>query len=797
MKQNSLLSRLLAGVVFSLSMTGCEGGLSKADDFEKRSVTSSLNSMPNETAWAQGTHWSYETDFVGFPHAWVYRPTGFSKKVSDRRGAVIHLVGCGQEPYQVAQGSGWPKVAEAYGLVVVVPEIVKPVFPNAGAKNIACYNYGGGSPLPTMPTRATTDHAAIIAAATKLVKDHPQLKIDPRQMYLSGLSAGGAVAMQVTCMAPDLFAGVGVVAGPAMGTNQNTAVMPPSINADKVKSQCTTYAKSSALGDPLGTLAQTTWVVVSDNNGLPAGNPVMVDGVWTAEKFRKQTIWDGDKFCPNANHALTTKGISTLLQATKGGSKIAPPFSGTGTGCTGGEASHDDTAETECTFANATSRSWAAQADVWKSADGSTRMVWLTQDTLRHRWPTGPQNEFDHEITPNRQWMIDNGYILPNGQFDDAKVAAEPNGALGALYFAPDSFSLPAYLAQVWNDNNPRIVPNVTPLSVTASASVTNTTVTISGEASPGASIASVSVLINGSTKMATLTPGEPASYTVQFDVTVVGRSTAIVTATDTAGKAVQASVDFTVKGAGDNAPVIDTAKASFSGTTVSISGTAHDDDDDLHKVEVVIGIVGSSCTGAKHFSCAVDLGTAPPAGEHELTLVATDAQGHTATLNVTYTVPPQGSAPVIDRQSASVASSTLKVTGSAHDVDDDLLKIELAVPGVAGATVCTGTASFTCSVGVAGLQSGTHTARLTATDAGGRSSVVDVAFAISTASCFTAKNTAHIAANRAHYGTFYTTSAFANGTNQYLGYASAFLDQTTSVQEQSAGQWALVSSCP
>ncbi len=790
-------SQLLLSFFVSLAFFGCEVGEgSPADDASKTS-TKSLISMPNETAWAVGTNWTYENDFVGFPHAWVYRPKGFTKKVTNKRGAVIHLVGCGQLPYQVAQGGGWPQVAEDFGLVVIVPEIVTPVYPNAAAVNIACYNYGAGSPLPTMPSRTSSDHATIIAAAQKLVKDRTELAVDPHQMYLSGLSAGAAVAMQVACMAPDLFAGVGVVAGPAMGTNQNQAVILPTITADKVKSQCTTYAKSSSLSDPLTTLSEETWVVVSDTNGLPAGKVIQVNGVWTADKFIKQTIWDGDKFCPYLNHNLVTGALPSLLKASKTDSKVTMPFSGTGTGCSGGEASHDDTAETECTFANAKARSWTATADFWKNSAGLTKMVWIQQDTLRHRWPTGPQNALDHPITPDRQWMIDNGYIKADGQFDDAKVAAEPNGALGALYFAPDAFSLTAYLAQTWSDNNPRIVPNVAAFTVTAAASVSGNTVTVSGTATPGPSVSTIAVTVNGSAKNAKLTAGEPASYTVDFTVTTTGKSTASVLATDTTGKTAQATADFTIKGNGNTAPVIDTAKATFSGATLTVTGTAHDDDADLSKVEVVIGIAGSSCTGTSSFSCVIDMGTAPAPGDYKAIVLATDAKGNSSTVETTYTVPAPGVAPVIDTASGAASGGSLKVTGTAHDANNDLSKVSIAIGGVAGSTACTGTTSFTCTVSVSSLATGSYTATVTASDAGGRSSSVDVAFTVSKATCFTAKNTEHIKAGRAHYGTFYTSSAFATGTNQYLGYATTTYDQTTSVQEQSAGQWALVSSCP
>ena len=178
--------------------------------------------------------------------------------------------------------------------------------------------------------------------------------------------------------------------------------------------------------------------------------------------------------------------------------------------------------------------------------------------------------------------------------------------------------------------------------------------------------------------------------------------------------------------------------------------------------------------------------------------MLATDAKGNSSTLEVSYTVPAPGVAPVIDTATGRVSGSSLKITGTAHDDNNDLSKVGVTVAGVTGTTTCTGTSSFTCTVSVAGLASGSHSATVTATDAGGRSSSVDVAFTVSSkASCYTAKNSEHIKGGRAHYGTFYTSSAFANGSGQYLGYATSAYDQTSSVQEQSAGSWVLVSSCP
>jgi poly(hydroxyalkanoate) depolymerase family esterase len=448
------LSSSLA-VALSLGLLRC------TNPAEGETLTSpvALTSLPNETAWADRTRWTWESGFAGLPRAWVYRPASFSKKSPQQRGVVFHLLGCGELPHQIAQGAGWAKVADAYGLVIVVPDIIAPSHPNPSAPNTACYNFGTN--LAMQPTRSSPDHRALIAAGQKVVTSYPELAIDPRQVYLTGLSAGATVAMQVACMAPDVFAGVGSVAGPAIGADQSRAVMPPSIRAEDVRRKCTSYASSSPVSGARAKLATQVYALVSDDNGLPAGNPVFVGGQWTAEKFAKQTIWDGDKYVPHAYHAMIATAMASIFGAQRSASGAPTPFEGTGVGCPGGEASHDDVGETECTFTGATARAWKAKADIWTDAQGRQRIVHIEQDTLRHRWPVGAPGALDFAVTPDRAALVAGGYILPNGQFDVARVSAAPNGMLGAVFFANDSLDFPTYFAGFVNDNNPRLA--VTP----------------------------------------------------------------------------------------------------------------------------------------------------------------------------------------------------------------------------------------------------------------------------------------------------------------------------------------------
>jgi poly(hydroxyalkanoate) depolymerase family esterase len=443
----------IAALALSMTAAGC--GHTESGSEAAGTSADTSGSLPNQTAWANGTNWTYESGFAGLPNAWVYRPASFSKKSPNQRAAIFHLVGCGELPYQVAQGSGWAGAAEAYGMVVVIPEIVAPSHPNGPAPNVACYDFGGN--FATQPTRNSPDHKALITAGQRIVSDSNGLQIDPRQVYLTGLSAGATVAMQVACMAPDIFAGVGSVAGPAMGTDQSSAVMPPKTTSDQVRSKCTSYAQGSPAANASSQLANQVYAIMSDDNGLPAGNPVFQNGHWTADKFADQTYWDGDKYVPHAYHVMIADAMATIFQATKTGSQVNLPFSGTGVGCRGGENSHDDTGETQCNFADAVSRSWQAKADVWTDSQGRQRIVQITQDTLRHRWPVGTPGALDKPVTPDKASLVSNGYVLSSGQFDLDAVNAAPNGALGILFFANDSFSFAMYLADFVNQNNPRL----------------------------------------------------------------------------------------------------------------------------------------------------------------------------------------------------------------------------------------------------------------------------------------------------------------------------------------------------
>lgn len=149
------------------------------------------------------------TAFGGNPGALrmlTYVPTGLA------RGAplVIVLHGCTQGAGAYARDAGWLTLAERHGFVVVAAEQTAANNPNR------CFNWFS----PGDTRRGHGEAASIAAMAAYAVAEH---ELDAERVFVTGLSAGGAMTAVMLATYPDVFAGGAVIAGLAYGVAGNVS----------------------------------------------------------------------------------------------------------------------------------------------------------------------------------------------------------------------------------------------------------------------------------------------------------------------------------------------------------------------------------------------------------------------------------------------------------------------------------------------------------------------------------------------------------------------------------------------
>jgi feruloyl esterase len=118
---------------------------------------------------------------------------------------VVVLHGCTQTAAEYDRGSGWSTLAERFGFALLLPEQRR-----ANNANL-CFDWFQSQDI----MRGSGEVASIAAMVSAMIGTHG---LDPRRVYVTGLSAGGAMAAALLATYPEVFAGGAIIAGLPFGS---------------------------------------------------------------------------------------------------------------------------------------------------------------------------------------------------------------------------------------------------------------------------------------------------------------------------------------------------------------------------------------------------------------------------------------------------------------------------------------------------------------------------------------------------------------------------------------------------
>ena len=120
--------------------------------------------------------------------------------LADNPALVVVLHGCSQTAATYDLGAGWSTLANRYGFALLLPEQQRSNNPNG------CFNW-------YKPEHSRRNQGEPLSIRQMIEKSVVQYGIDRRRVFVTGLSAGGAMVSNMLACYPEVFAGGAIIAG--------------------------------------------------------------------------------------------------------------------------------------------------------------------------------------------------------------------------------------------------------------------------------------------------------------------------------------------------------------------------------------------------------------------------------------------------------------------------------------------------------------------------------------------------------------------------------------------------------